>query len=241
MKSRNDAVPSMRVHKSVPLCVVLAVACGVLSIGLGAATSLATEEDMSEAKNQYVEKNYERALQILDRLLEEGPTGSVSALDIQVWRAKCLVQKGDDEAALEAFCRVRKLAPDWRPEVETFEQNELDLFRRASSECVVGPAKLSITSDPPGAHVWLDGTPVGDTPIEDLLREAGTCSLTVKIEGYHDHEELINVTLPATSINVQLKQRHAASTSTRKNPHGSCHAVLGSGFWADLQRTADKG
>lgn len=144
MRSLEQAPPSGHGRQGMLLCVALVVAGGWLGLGPGAAMLLAANPDLETVGGHYLFREYDQALQILDRLLAEDPAGSVPAVEVlveaHVWRAKCLAQKGELQAALDAFCRVRELAPDWRPNPALFKQNELELFQRALAECVAVPA-----------------------------------------------------------------------------------------------------
>ncbi len=53
--------------------------------------------------------------------------------------------------------------------------------------------RLRVTSEPSGAKVDLDGSPLGTTPIETIALSAGERKLTIMMEGYADNETSINL------------------------------------------------
>jgi formylglycine-generating enzyme required for sulfatase activity len=56
------------------------------------------------------------------------------------------------------------------------------------------PGLLSVTSEPPGARVLIDGEKVGETPLTDLPVEAGPHQLALRLERYLPLEQALDIT-----------------------------------------------
>ncbi|NUM34836.1 MAG: PEGA domain-containing protein [Candidatus Brocadiae bacterium] len=56
--------------------------------------------------------------------------------------------------------------------------------------------KITIVSDPQGAHVWLDGEKVGETPVSVPFSFYGTREITVSKEGYQLHSSMESIQAP---------------------------------------------
>lgn len=68
--------------------------------------------------------------------------------------------------------------------------------------------KLTVTSTPAGAGLWIDGAFVGKTPVENHELNPGTYSITLKLEGYNDKET--NLTIESgkdQSIGLVLEEK----------------------------------
>ncbi|HRW94101.1 MAG TPA: PEGA domain-containing protein, partial [Thermotogota bacterium] len=82
---------------------------------------------------------------------------------------------------------------------------------------------LHIQSEPEGANVNLDGTPVGTTPMQIQLG-AGDHQLTLEKEGYHAQQEHINITPEQLWQDQQLRrtlQNITQSIQIRTNVEGA--------------------
>lgn len=55
------------------------------------------------------------------------------------------------------------------------------------------PGRVSLTSNPLGADVTIDGTPVGITPLTEYRLQRGEYSLLLRRENYEDHESTLIV------------------------------------------------
>jgi hypothetical protein len=124
-------------------------------------------DDFSQVEAYYLFGEYDQALQLLGRMVDTGQASQVASARAEVWRARCLVQKGEVAAALAAFCRVHEIDPNWRPDREIFPANELEVFERALTECVAThEPDVPIESEPPAGVVSprtqepTDATPV---------------------------------------------------------------------------------
>ncbi len=82
-------------------------------------------------------------------------------------------------------------------------------------------AGMSVTSEPTGATVFLDGNRLGKTPLERQNLAPGESSLTVQLEGYITNSQPINLKASETrQINVYLV-RQTGSVSVTASPTGT--------------------
>jgi len=56
--------------------------------------------------------------------------------------------------------------------------------------------RISITSDPSGAEVLMDGQPVGTTPLKDFVLPEGSHEITLRHEGYTEWQATVDPDLP---------------------------------------------
>lgn len=156
----------MRTHR-----IPLLVAAAWLAIALclpGAAGAGA----LDEAWEQFYDADFELALETTDALLAGGaPTGN-DAVNLHVVRARCFARLGQEDDAMDSFCRTVAAGPDWSPD-PTFSADELALFRRALATCPVASSPSSYASGP---------APIlplpGDEPTDDS--ESGGSWITSK-------------------------------------------------------------
>lgn len=71
-----------------------------------------------------------------------------------------------------------------------------------------------VTSNPPGATVFIDTKPVGKTPVEDYVLEVGTYTVDVELNGFHRATQTIQVKggVPV-AIHVDLEQIRTGPTT----------------------------
>jgi hypothetical protein len=65
-------------------------------------------------------------------------------------------------------------------------------------------AQLQVSSDPPGAEVWLDGQTVGTTPAELTLPQFERVSLELRSSGHSDWSRRLVVSRPKDTLHVDL-------------------------------------
>ncbi len=53
--------------------------------------------------------------------------------------------------------------------------------------------RLKVTSSPPGATIWIDTKPVGQTPMMGKVLEVGTYSVEVEINGFHRERRSVTI------------------------------------------------
>lgn len=99
---------------------------------------------------------------------------------------------------------------------------------RASLDAL-GPS-LRITSDVPGATVFLDRDYMGTTPVDIESVEPGEHELTVSADGYDMYAETVNVTEGHRDIQVsfeeQATQLNESVSVIHKHTFGDCNGTL---------------
>ncbi len=102
-------------------------------------------------------------------------------------------------------------------------------FRLLAPERFLGKLKLSV--DVPGAAVFLNGKPLGKSPIKVVSVEAGTHALRVTHAEYHDYMAFVDVGFEKTTeVKVFLKQFPIISEEMKHKGHrraGPVEGVLG--------------
>lgn len=76
------------------------------------------------------------------------------------------------------------------------------------------PPALSITSEPPGAEVHLDGVMVGNTPISLPRPSSGTQSVALRLRG-HEETEIQISSESSESLRVTLEREHRGRRAPR--------------------------
>ncbi|XOV81556.1 MAG: PEGA domain-containing protein [bacterium] len=89
-------------------------------------------------------------------------------------------------------------------------------------------ADVAVTSEPPGAGIWIDNNPTGLTTPATIEALAGEREVSVRLEGYKTHRERIfaQAGLPLTLAPVTLEQADATVTVTSQ-PRGAGVTVNG--------------
>ncbi len=77
--------------------------------------------------------------------------------------------------------------------------------------------RVSITSDPPGAEVLLDGVMVGNTPAALPRPESGSQTITLRLRGHEDMQVQISPQTGET-LNVTLARERQAVVRTPRRP-----------------------
>jgi serine/threonine protein kinase/WD40 repeat protein len=89
------------------------------------------------------------------------------------------------------------------------------------------PAILTITTTPSGANVYLNGNPIGITPIQNKEVEPGTYTLKIEKSGYQIIQEIITLSPgKSTTINKELIPL-PVSVTINSNPTGAIVYVNG--------------
>lgn len=129
--------------------------------------------DLELVEEHYLFGEYPEAIQLLRQLADRDPAAAGS-IEHQVWQARCLVQAGELEEAMRAFCRARELSPDWQPDPVLVPADEREVFLRAIEECPSKPAEAVIEQPPQPSP---PGLPPPSVPLDLTRRQAVMRSL----------------------------------------------------------------
>jgi tetratricopeptide (TPR) repeat protein len=114
---------------------------------------------------------------------------------------KCQEQLGETAKALRAYRDYLRLAPDAKDK-ETVSDAIANLERRLREK---GQQQLMVFSDPPNAHIVVDGKELGGSPASVEL-VAGNHSLLVTADGYEKVERsFVMQTTRATEMTISLR------------------------------------
>ncbi len=78
---------------------------------------------------------------------------------------------------------------------------------------------LEVKSDPPGADIYINGERLGRTPSEIDIYEFGKFKIEVKLDGYLDYSEEIEITEDYYDVNAKLEK--AGFLTVKSNPSGA--------------------
>jgi hypothetical protein len=92
-------------------------------------------------------------------------------------------------------------------------------LRQQVSQARPGSRRLTVTSDPPGAEVFVDEVGVGATPAETRV-QPGTHTVRVVQEGYRAWREPVTVLLDRT-LEVELEPAALATLIVESQPNGA--------------------
>jgi PEGA domain len=146
----------------------------------------------TELKPDEAIRHYEEAL----RLFSKGAVAIhdfTHVIDCHVQLGATRALRNDDKGAVEEFKRAIAIGAK-ALDTQKYNPETVALFQRAARELErVTGGSLSITGQPAGAHVFVDGRRVGALPLSlhDLV--AGTHWLVVASEGFHSFSSLLNV------------------------------------------------
>jgi hypothetical protein len=119
--------------------------------------------------------------------------------DVQTEAAEWRIGGGDADAIIAGVApRVMDLiVPSW---YSPSQEDQLSSYNASAGTRavvkmvpVVPVGYLTLTSDPAGATVTIDGVEVGQTPIEKLELPAGVHDVVLKLDGYKDEELSVSI------------------------------------------------
>ncbi len=178
--------------------------------------SARAETSLERALEHYRDFEFDESLAAIEDAVEVLEASARAGEDFVILR-RALLQRAMSELALErgeaALLSVRaaatfvELGPveeaQWPPEVRT-------LFEEALGEVASAPnAHLSLTSEPPGAHVFLDGEEVGRSPFSGEVAP-GRHYLRIEVLGFATDRELIDLE-PEDRRDVHMTLRPAGN------------------------------
>jgi hypothetical protein len=144
------------------------------------------------------------------------PSGEVVAalVDTNVLMGQVWAARKDEAQAIASFRLARRLAPEqasldpakYRPQI-------VELYDKAGAS-QKGSGKVAITTDPPGAMVWIDGQQAGPAPIE-IAVGAGDHYLGATLDGHVPRTERIAVVDGGRSDQTFLLERLPAEQRAR--------------------------
>lgn len=160
-------------------------------------------EDLTEAQQEalvqqldrgrilYEEKLFDRALKAFEEAYEVYPHP-----DVLYRIAECQLKLNRDADALKNYREVLRLSPN-DPDRDKIEATIKELESRLKTA-------LTVTSNPAGAAVLIDGKAQGTTPTT-LKLEPGTYKITIELEGHQARElEAKLIAGQETPVNAQL-------------------------------------
>ncbi|MCP5179076.1 MAG: SUMF1/EgtB/PvdO family nonheme iron enzyme [Pseudomonadales bacterium] len=106
-----------------------------------------------------------------------------------------------------------------------------------------GTATVTVTSEPAGALVWIDGLRVGQTPLQGQPVKSGKHLVTLEHSWYADNERQINVQIGDHITHHAVLQAGTGTLVLQSNPRGAWVELNGQrqDFVTPARLTADSG
>ena len=120
------------------------------------------------------------------------------ALDL---RARAYFNQGDTARARGDFVHLLRVKIDYKLDKNFVSPKVVALFEQVQKETL---GSLSVTTDPPGAEVWLNDDPLPRTPVVGRLAIAGNYKLKLSLKGFQDHQEEVKIA-PRTGLKREIR------------------------------------
>lgn len=133
------------------------------------------------------------------------------------YRARALFNKGDDATCNADLRSLIAIDPGYQIDKTAVSPKFYNLFENIRISSI---GFLRIASVPPGAAVYLDGEPIGQTDLADRAAITGTHSLRLSRKGFEEVTEEITVESRQTLTRSYTLTRTAASLSVATIPAG---------------------
>ena len=126
---------------------IAAAAAVVLAVALAAPVRARAQEPdpLAAARTLYASARYEAALELLDRLRQDPTTGRVDAVDVDKYRALCLLALGRESDAESAFASVVTVDPMYLPDPREAAPSVRAFFRDVRRRMLPGVARARYT------------------------------------------------------------------------------------------------
>jgi tetratricopeptide (TPR) repeat protein len=106
----------------------------------------------------------------------------------------CHTLNGDLNASSEAFLRAYSINPNMKLDTNLYPPDVVDVFDAVSQDASqVGTGSISVKSSPKGASVYLDGMPMGVTPVTIDNIIVGKHMVKLSKPGYQYFGSVLNV------------------------------------------------
>jgi hypothetical protein len=147
------------------------------------------ELQLHNAKSLFYDGRYTSALRQLEAALEQvrliPPAASRFKLEAEllVYKGNTLRHEGRLKEATEAFSQIVRVNPSYQLDPGQFAPSTREFFHAVRAQVLAQPRyELKIGSEPSGAAAYLEGFPIGKTPLAASL-PAGTYEVRVAREG----------------------------------------------------------
>ncbi len=116
-------------------------------------------------------------------------------------RGRAHFNQGDRERARADFARLLRVKIDYEIDPTIVSPKVIELFKDVRKETV---GSLSISTDPPGAEVFLNEDPLGRTPILGRPVIQGNYKIRLVLKGFEEYEEEFIAT-PRTELKKEIR------------------------------------
>ena len=172
------------------------------------------EEIYNQAFTKYDDLDLPGAVELAEKAMEKIELGAAYIEDLTLavkilhLIGACHTLNGDLNAASDAFLRAYAINPGMKPDANTYPPDIIDVFDavgQGASEA--GTGGMSVKSSPDGASVYLDGIPMGVTPvtIDNIL--IGKHILRISKPGYQFFGSVLKIEKGKTkSLDAKLSE-----------------------------------
>jgi len=95
------------------------------------------------------------------------------------------LKEGKRKEAIRVLSKAMALDPEAALDPELFSPETCKLYESGQAKAKATRGKLRVSSEPPGAMVFVDGRPAGPTPLETTVRVVGRHSVRVVRDTHH--------------------------------------------------------
>jgi hypothetical protein len=146
------------------------------------------------------------------------PDVVVALADVAITLGEASVDRGDESAAAERFLLAVRLVPGrttldpglYRPSIVKRYVKAVKLHAKKTPKA--RRARLDVTTEPPGAEVWIDGRSAGVTPLALDEIDVGDHYITLTIDGRAARGARVALSAPGTALAYDLGAAHASAS-----------------------------
>jgi tetratricopeptide (TPR) repeat protein len=146
---------------------------------------------------------FDQVVQVYDagKLQEGGESALHSVAEALDLRARAYFNLGDRDRAAADFAKLLRVDIDYQIDRRVVSPKVIDLYEQVKKENV---GTLSVSTDPPGAVVYLNDEEVSRTPVSGRAIMGGTYKLRLALKGFVDHQEDL-ILNPRTELKRDIK------------------------------------
>jgi tetratricopeptide (TPR) repeat protein len=214
-----DPVPARAIRRGLALAMIVLLACAGK---IGLAQEPATEEEdltvglaslethLKRGKEFFADLKFPEAIAEFDQVVQVYDEGKLQdggestlrsvaeALDL---RARAHFNQGDRERARNDFVKLLHVQIDYQIDRRMVSPKVIELYEQVRKENV---GTLSLSTDPPGAEVYLNDEQISRTPVSGRAVIGGTYKLRLVLKGFEEHQEDLILT-PRSELKRDIK------------------------------------
>jgi tetratricopeptide (TPR) repeat protein len=146
---------------------------------------------------------FDQVVQVYDagKLQDEGESALHSVAEALDLRARAYFNQGDRDRAAADFAKLLRVDIDYQIDRRVVSPKVIELYEQVKKENV---GTLSVSTDPPGAVVYLNEEEISRTPVSGRAVMGGTYKLRLALRGFEEHQEDL-ILNPRTELKRDIK------------------------------------